>query len=103
MDAGQENNDEDSESVQNRASEFGGQDFIGDGVKDRNVGGLKAELEIREASAEANEEGEETRPGLDVVPLVVSLGHGDNTEIVMIEDSQDCSGYEAGCLHSYKD
>ena len=65
------NNDEDPESVENGASEFRGQNFISDGVKDRNVRGLRAELEIREASAEANEEGEETRPGLDVVPLKV--------------------------------
>ena len=65
------NNDEDPESVENGASEFGGQDFISDGVKEGNMRGLKAELEVRKASAESNEEGEETRPGLDVVPLKV--------------------------------
>ena len=77
MHAGQENNYKDPEDIKDGANDPRGEDFLIDRVKERNVRSLKSVLEISKSATNANEEGKEARPGLDVVPFKVSLTHGD--------------------------
>lgn len=73
MHTSEKDNDEESENVEHGSSGLRGEYFLIDRVEVRYVGSFKAVLEISKSPADAHEEREKTRPGLDIVPLEVRL------------------------------